>query len=85
MWRGILLGTLCLIACHRPPAPPSEAPQPTTTVAEETRSGESGLTSRPDAGGRWPHARPRPRRSPRPVDRAIRRRMTAAHAMRTVS
>ena len=53
MWRGILLGTLCLIACHRPPAPPSssEAPQPTTTATEETPSGGAALTSRPDAGG----------------------------------
>jgi hypothetical protein len=50
MWRGILLSTLCLIACPRPPAPPSEAPRPTTT-ATGTQSGESALTSRPDAGG----------------------------------
>jgi hypothetical protein len=47
MWRGILLGTLCLIACPRPPAPPSQAP---TATATETRGGGSALTSAPDAG-----------------------------------
>lgn len=48
MWRGALLSTLFLIACHRPPAPPAEAPAPTVT---EVRAGESALTSAPDAGG----------------------------------
>jgi hypothetical protein len=45
MWRGVLLSTLCLIACHRPPAPPPEAPAPTAAaprpppVAAEPRAG----------------------------------------------
>jgi hypothetical protein len=45
MWRGVLLSTLCLIACHRPPAPPPEAPLPTTTATED-----AALTAVPDAG-----------------------------------
>ncbi|WP_375772654.1 hypothetical protein NR798_17770 [Archangium gephyra] len=49
MWRGVLLSTLCLIACHRPPAAPPQAPTP-TAAATETRVGESALTAGPDAG-----------------------------------
>lgn len=58
MWRGALLSTLFLIACHRPPAPPAEAPAPTETTA---RTGESALASPPDAGGA---VAPRPRPPP---------------------
>ncbi|HZI06143.1 MAG TPA: hypothetical protein VEZ71_19080 [Archangium sp.] len=32
MWRGVLLSTLCLIACHRSPPPPPEAPTSTATA-----------------------------------------------------
>lgn len=64
MWRGALLSTLCLIACHRPPAPPPEAPSPTVIAA---RGGESALTPAPDARGpvapRPPPAATEPRAS----------------------
>ncbi|HZH15561.1 MAG TPA: hypothetical protein VE057_14515 [Archangium sp.] len=55
MWRGVLLSTLCLIACHRSPPPPPEAP---TSTATAPRGGESALTS--DAGAAVAAPRPPP-------------------------
>ena len=47
MWRGVLLSTLCLIACHRSPPPPPEAPTSTATAPRPP----SPATTEPRTGG----------------------------------